>query len=93
MIAIDDQRAAQRSAKREQKVVNEINDQTEVVNYPVEMWKRLAEFTVNNHMVTPSDVTALTVACKIPAKIPNSYQCKRLLSLLHKAIDEGFSID
>lgn len=93
LIAIDDQRAAQRSAKREQKVVNEINDQTEVVNYPVEMWKRLAEFTVNNHMVTPSDVTALTVACKIPAKIPNSYQCKRLLSLLHKAIDEGFSID
>jgi len=93
LITVDDQKAAQRSAKKEQKVVNEIYAQTEVVNYPVEMWKRLAEFTVNNHMVTPTDVTALTIACKIPSKIPNTYQCKRLLALLHKAVEEGFSID
>ena len=93
LITVDDQKAAQRSAKKEQKVINEIYAQTEVVNYPVEMWKRLAEFTVNNHMVTPTDVTALTIACKIPSKIPNTYQCKRLLALLNKAVEEGFSID
>ncbi len=93
LITVDDQKAAQRSAKKEQKVINEIYAQTEVVNYPVEMWKRLAEFTVNNHMVTPTDVTALTIACKIPSKIPNTYQCKRLMALLHKAVEEGFSID
>ncbi len=93
LITIDDQKATQRSAKKEQKVINEIYAQTEVVNYPVEMWKRLAEFTVNNHMVTPTDVTALTIACKIPSKIPNTYQCKRLLALLHKVVEEGFSID
>lgn len=92
LITIDEAKAEKQAAKKEQKVVNEIYAQTEVVNYPVEMWKRLLEFTVRNKMVTPTDVTALTTASKIPSKIPNTYQCKRLLILLHKAIDEGFNI-
>ncbi len=93
LITVDDQKAAQRFAKKEQKIVNEIYAQTEVINYSVEMWKRLTEFSVKKHLVTPTDVTALTVACKMPFKIPNTYQCKRLLTLLHSAVEEGFSID
>ncbi|MEF2903093.1 MAG: hypothetical protein U0N72_02240 [Dialister invisus] len=54
---------------------------------------RLEEFAVNNRLASPTDVTALTVACKIPSKIPNAYQSKRLLVLLHKAIGEGFNVD
>ena len=91
LITIDEQKAAQRSAKKDQKIVNEIYAQSEVVNYPVEMWKRLAEFAVKNHLVTPTDVTALTIACKIPEKIPNTYQSKRLLALLERAVEEGFN--
>lgn len=93
LISDEEQESAKRSAKKEQKVVNEIYAQTEVVNYSVEMWKRLAEFTVNRHMVTPTDVTALTIACKMPNKIPNIYQCKRLLALLERALQEGFSTE
>ena len=92
LISIEDQKDEQRSASKTQKVVNDIQAQTEVVQYPAEMWKRLSAFAVNNHLVTPSDVSALTVACKIPSKIPNTYQCRRLLDLLSKAADEGFSI-
>lgn len=93
LITANEQKEAQRVAKREQKVVNEIYAQTEVVNYPAEMWERLADFSVKNHLGTPTDVMALTVACKIPSKLPNTYQSKRLLALLQKAIEEGFSID
>ena len=93
LITIDEQKAAQKSAKKEQKVVNEIQVQTTVVNYPVDMWKRLSEFVVRNHMVTPTDVSALTIACQMPSKIPNTYQCKRLLALLKNASAEGFHID
>lgn len=93
LITIDEQKDAQKSAKKEQKVVNEIQAQTTVVNYPVEMWMRLSEFVVRNHMVTPTDVSALAIACKMPAKIPNTYQCKRLLALLRKASEEGFNIE
>lgn len=91
LITINEKKAEQRSAKKDQKVVNEIYAQSEVVSRPVEMWKRLAEFTVQNHLVTPTDVTALTVACKIPEKIPNTYQSKRLLALLERAVEEGFN--
>ena len=93
LITIDEQKAAQKSAKKEQKVVNEIQVQATVVNYPVDMWKRLSEFVVRNHMVTPTDVSALTIACQMPSKIPNTYQCKRLLALLKKASAEGFNIE
>ena len=91
LITVDEQKAAQRSAKKDQKIVNEIYAQAEVVNRPVEMWKRLAEFAVNNHLVTPTDVTALAIACKMPDKIPNTYQSKRLLALLERATEEGFN--
>ncbi|WP_302926386.1 AIPR family protein, partial [Holdemania filiformis] len=93
LITIEEQKAVQKSARKEQKVVNDIQVQTLVVNYPVEMWMRLSEFVVKNHMVTPTDVSALAIACKMPAKIPNTYQCKRLLALLRKASEEGFNIE
>jgi len=93
LIATDDEKAAQRSAKKEQKVVNDINAQVEVVKYSSDQWKRLSEFAVMNHLVTPTDVSALAVACKMPEKLPNTYQSKRLLALLDKAVEEGFTIN
>ncbi len=93
LITVDKQKADQRSLKKEQNVVNEIYTQTEVNNYSAEMWKRLTEFSVKNHLVTPTDVTALSIACKSPSKIQNTYQSKRLLALLQKAIEEGFNTD
>lgn len=94
LITIDDEKAAQRSAKKEQKVVNEINAQVEVVKYTAAQWTRLSEFVVRNHLVgSRTDVSALTIACRIPEKLPNAYQSKRLLALLQKATDEGFNIN
>lgn len=93
LITSDEEKAAQRAAKKEQKVVNDINAQVEVVKYTADQWKRLSEFCVMNHLVTPTDVTALAIACKIPVKLPNTYQSKRLLALLEKAIEEGFNIN
>ena len=93
LISFGEQKDAKRQAKKDQKVINDINAQTEVVKYPTEMWKRLTEFAVKNRLVTPADVTALGIACKLPNKIPNSYQSKCLLKLLDRAQEEGFSIN
>lgn len=90
LISVEEVKEQNRTAKKEQKEVNAIHAQMAVVNYPVQMWHRLAEFAVRNHMAAPTDVTALKAACQIPAVIPNTYQSKRLLLLLQKAIDEGF---
>lgn len=92
LISLDDVKLEERSAKKEQKITNDINAQMEVVKYPADMWKRLSEFGVLNHIVSSSDIAALTIACKMPAKIPNSIQSKRLLVLLEKAKEEGFKI-
>lgn len=93
LISYDDQKTAQHAAKKEQKIVNEIYVQSEIITYPTDMWKRLSEFSRTNQLVTSADITALTIACKIPTKIPNTYQCKCLLNLLQRAIENGFSIE
>ncbi len=92
LITVDQEKAAQRDAKKDQKIVNELNAQIEVVKYTSDQWKSLSEFAVKNHLVTPTDVSALTIACKIPEKLPNTYQSKRLLALLERAINEGFNV-
>lgn len=92
LITIDQEKDAQKAAKKEQKVVNELNAQIEVMKYTSDQWKSLSEFAVKNHLVTPTDVSALAIACKIPEKLPNTYQSKRLRALLKKAIEEGFNI-
>lgn len=92
LITAAEEKEAQKSAKKDQKVINDINAQVEVVKYSASIWKALSEFTVNNHLVTPTDVTALTIACQMPMKLPNTYQSKRLLALLDKAIEEGFNL-
>lgn len=83
---------AERLAKKEQKITNDIDAQVEVVKYSASDWKRLSEFVMINHLAGSDDVVALSVACKIPSKIPNSFQSKKLIDLLNRAIQEGFKI-
>lgn len=92
LITTDEAMSAEKTAKKEQRIANDINSQVDVVKYSSNDWKRLSEFAVNKHLVSSIDVSALAVACKIPAKIPNVFQSKRLLDLLERAIDEGFKI-
>lgn len=92
LITCNEAKTAEKHAKKEQRIVNDINAQVEVVKYSSEDWKRLSEFAVNNHLVSSADIAALSIACKIPSKIPNSVQSKKLLELLDKAVQEGFKI-
>jgi hypothetical protein len=80
----------QKLATKDQYVIKGINAQTEVVKYSAEHWKRLTEFCVNHHIITPTDVSALKIACQLPLKIPNSVQSQHLLDLESKARAEGF---
>ena len=90
LISIEDSKYQNKIARRDQKVNNGINAQTEVVKYSAKHWKRLAEFAVEHHLVTPTDASALKVACQLPYKIPNSVQSRHLIELESKARTEGF---
>lgn len=93
LVTLDEMKKAERSAKKEQKITNDIDAQMEIVKYPVDVWKRLSEFATRRNLVTPSDVVALSIACRMPTKIPNSYQSKKLLLILKNATDEGFTLE
>lgn len=93
LITVDEEKAAQRSARKAQKETNDINAQVEVVNYSADIWKALSKFAVAKHWVGPPDVTALSIACQMPLKIPTTAQSKRLIALLNKAIEEGFNVN
>lgn len=93
LISSGEVKSAEKSARKDQKITNDINAQVEVIKFSADVWKRISEFAVMNHLVSPTDVSALAVACKIPEKLPNSYQSKRLLSLLNKVREEGFNLE
>ena len=90
LISNEDDKHQKRMANKDQKVNKGINAQTEVVKYSSNHWKRLSEFAVEHHLVAPSDVSALKIACQIPFKIPNAVQSRQLLDLESKARAEGF---
>lgn len=93
LVDSEDSKHQKNLAKKDQRITKGVNAQTEVVKYSAEHWKRLAEFAVSHHLVSPSDVSALKIACQLPFKIPNSVQAKRLLDLESKARSEGFKSD
>lgn len=83
-------KAAEKQAKKDQRMTNDINAEAEVVKYPAEFWKKLTEFAVMHRLIEMRDQQALKKACQIPLKLPNSVESKRLLALLEKARNEGF---
>lgn len=90
LILSEDSKHSKRLAAKDQRIIKGINAQQEVVQHPAEHWKRLSEFAVMNHIVTPSDISALKIAVQLPSKIPNSVQARRLLDLESRARQEGF---
>lgn len=84
-------RKAERVADRkDQKLTNDINNETEVFNYGAENWKRLYAFVLERRIASVDQYAALKVAMQIPNRLPNAYQAKKLIALLETALDNGF---
>lgn len=90
LIARQTLKEAEREAKTEQKMVSAIEAQTEVVKYTGTQWEEVLAFSLKQALLSPEDEKALRVACRIPEKLPNSYQSQRLLVVLDKIQAEGF---
>lgn len=85
-------------AGRQAKKVQKENDDKDIVltilsDYPFEIWKRLHSYALLHRLTTPTDVVALRVAQQMPHKLPNAFQCERLLKLLEKAKMNGFILN
>ncbi len=84
-------RSAARSAKREQKVISGIEAQIFVVNLGAKYWQDMLQWSSQKGLLVSQDEQiALTVAARMPAALPNSYQCKILQEPRNKLLSEGF---
>jgi len=87
----EDVRSAARFAKKEQKVISGIEAQIFVVNLGAKYWQEMLLWSSQKGLVVSQDEhTALTVAAKMPAALPNSYQCRILQETRNKMLSEGF---
>ena len=85
-------KAAERRAKKEQKIASGAEAQMKVLQYSSAEWRRIFDFVKAKKIISPDEENALRMAVRIPEKLPNMYQCQRLLSVLERAQSEGFMI-
>lgn len=85
-------RAAEKEARKDQKMLSETEAQVKVLQYSADQWKKLSAFAIQKRMASPDENMALKYACQIPNKMPSGYQSQRLLALLDRALSEGFNL-
>lgn len=84
-------REAEKESRADQKFITGTEAQVSILQYTAEQWHQVMLFAKEKRLVTPEEEIALGVACRIPEKLPNSYQCQRLLAVLERVYSEGFS--
>ena len=90
LLSSEEKKVANRNAKKEQRVINGINYQTEVISHSVEFWVSLATFVAENRLISVKEASILKVAIKMNP-IPSEKQSKILLSILERAKENGFN--
>lgn len=86
-------KAAERDAKKDQKLISEVEAQTKVLEYGAAYWKAVEAFVRTKRIaVSPEQNKALKYAVMIPLQFPSAYQSVKLLQLLEEAKANGFKL-
>ena len=91
LIDADEKEGAKRAARREQKVLNDIEAQTYVVGRGAPYWSKLHKWASEGVVMTPGEMDFLGVAASMTSrKIPTGPQSQRVIAAEKKALIEGF---
>jgi hypothetical protein len=91
LIDADEKEGAKRAARREQKVLNDIEAQTYVVGRGAPYWSKLHKWASEGVVMTPGEMDFLGVAASMTSrKIPTGPQSQRVIAAEKKALVEGF---
>lgn len=91
LIDADEKEGAKRAARREQKVLNDIEAQTYVVGRGAPYWSKLHKWASEGLVMTPSEMDFLSVAASMTSrKIPSGPQSQKVIAAEKKALQEGF---
>lgn len=91
LLSKDETKAADRDAKKDQKLISDVEAQKTVLELGADYWKAVSEFVTAKRIKTTADqLKALKYAMRIPVQFPSAYQSVQLLALLEEAKSNGF---
>jgi hypothetical protein len=90
LIDKEDDREAQKSSKKDQRIENGIENQRAVLELGASYWLKARKWASEEAITSPDDDGILAVATAIPKKIPTEKQSWRLLQIKEKLELEGF---
>ena len=88
----DVKRQNSKAAVRDQKILNTLGAQVDVVNLGGNFWRSIQEWGMDRKLLSPADTMALEIAASIPRKIPNEKQSLRALEVLERLREEGCEV-
>lgn len=91
LISREDVKSAEREAKKDRKLISDVEAQAKVLELGAPFWKKVDDFISNKKInKSPEQIKAMTYALRIPTQFPSAYQSLQLLSLLEIAESNGF---
>lgn len=91
LVDAHEKESAQRSARREQKVLNDIEAQTYVVGRGASYWSKIHRWASEGLSMTPSEIDFLSLAAAMSSrKIPSGPQSQKIILAEKKALSDGF---
>jgi hypothetical protein len=79
-----------KDAKKLQETDNGIAAQAEVVQLGGKYWQQISSWAENKNLLTPDEKKIVSIAARIPNRIPPDFQCPKLLEIRTRMIAEGF---
>lgn len=93
LLSPDETREVRKSAAKEQKVLNGIEAQMEVVQRGGEFWRSIRDWGASRKLLSVTEDGALEAASAVPARIPNEKQCIKIVEALNRMREEGCLIE
>ena len=93
LIDISDEQEEKIIARKEQKVVNQISAEIELVNLGADYWKKVLEFGRNDRLLSEMEDGLLSVASSfdVTNRIPSDKQAKLIMQIRSRLYEEGLS--
>lgn len=81
-----------KSARKIQKIDNDIEGQLQILAIPGGRWKTLCSQMTAKQLLTPKEIGIMNIAAQIPSKIPSESQSRILIGILERCRSEGILV-
>lgn len=88
----EDNQHEAKSARKVQKIDNDIEGQLQILAIPGVRWKMLCSQMSAKQLLTPKEIGIMNIAAQIPTKIPSESQSRILVGILERCRSEGIFI-